>query len=97
MVKKKRGKINLIFLALTLVIILAVVKLVVSNRLATFGQRLDQIEQEGIGFKKERYLLEEKIYQLSSLESIRGRANELGFDRAREIVYYGREVPVALR
>ena len=73
------------------------VKLVVSNRLATFGQRLDQIEQEEIGLKKERYLFEEKIYQLSSLESVNERASELGFDRAREIVYYGREVPVALR
>jgi cell division protein FtsB len=97
MIKKKRGKTYLFSLVIVLVVILAVVKLVISNRLATFGQRLDQIKQEEIGLKEERYILEEKIYQLSSLESVRKRASELDFDRAREIVYYGREVPVALR
>lgn len=82
---------------IVLVIALAVVKLVVSNRLATFGQRLTQIDQEKIDLKKEKILLEEEIYQLTSLEGIKEGARELGFERASEIVYYGRDVPVALR
>ncbi len=97
MMMKKRGKINLTFLVIFLVIILAVTKLIVSNRLATFGQRLTRIDQEKIDQKKEKLLLEEKIYRLTSLESVQGRAQALGFNRAQEIVYFGRDVPVALR
>jgi len=80
-----------------LVIVLAVIKLVVSNRFATFGQRLTQIDQEKTGLKKQKILLEEEIYQLTSLEKIKEGARELGFEQAREVVYYGRDVPVALR
>lgn len=69
----------------------------VSNRLATFGQRLSQIDQELKSLKKEKCLFEEKIYQLSSLENVYQRAQELGFSRTNEIVYLSREVPVALR
>ena len=80
-----------------LVIALAVIKLVVSNRFATFGQRLTQIDQEKTDLKKEKILLEEEVYQLTSLERIKEGARELGFGQEREIVYYGRDVPVALR
>jgi cell division protein FtsL len=94
---KKKGRTNLIFLVIFLVVILAVTKIIVSNRLATFGQRLTQIDQEKIDQKKEKSLLEEKIYQSTSLESVLGRAQTLGFERAQQIVYYGQDVPVALR
>jgi len=94
---KKKGETNLIFLVIFLVVILAVTKIIVSNRLATFGQRLTQIDQEKINQKKEKSLLEEKIYQSTSLESVQGRAQALGFEHAEEIIYYGRDVPVALR
>lgn len=97
MIKNKQRKNYLFSLIILIVLFLAVTKIIVSNRLATFGQRLTQIDQEEMALKKERYLLEEKIYQLSSLESVKERAEGLGFDRAKEIVYYGREVPMALR
>ena len=97
MIKKKKGKASLFSLIIILVVVLAVAKLIVSNRLATFGQRLTQIDQEKVNFKKEKIRLEEEIYQLTSLERIKEGAQELGFEQAKEIVYYGRDVPVALR
>ncbi len=97
MVKIKKGKPYFFSILILVVIILALAKLVVSNRLATFGQRLTQIEKERINLRKEKYVLEEKIYQLSSLESVRQRARIIGFDRQREIISFSREVPVALR
>ena len=80
-----------------LVIALAVIKLIVSNRFATFGQRLTQIDQEKTDLKKKKILLEEEVYQLTNLERIKEEARELGFGQEREIVYYGLDVPVALR
>jgi cell division protein FtsL len=97
MSKKQRGKKSLFSLVIIIALLLAGAKIVVSNRLATFGQRLSQIDQEIKDLRKEKYLLEEKIYQLASLEKINQRAQELGFCRTNEIVYLSLEVPVALR
>ena len=97
MIKKKTGKTSLFFLVVIILFVLAATKIIVSNRLATFGQRLSQIDQEKIILKKEKSLLEGKIYQLSGLDNIYRRAEELGFVQTNSIVYFNREVPVALR
>lgn len=64
---------------IVLVIVLAMVRLVVSNVIATSGLALDKIESQTEALKLENDVLNEKLLSVSSLTAIASEAAKIGF------------------
>ncbi len=62
-----------------IIIALLVARIVVSNALASFGEKVRQIDTRIADFTEENELLTQQVASASSLITITARANELGF------------------
>lgn len=69
----------LLFSIFFLIIILTVVQLLVSNKLATSGVILSSLRQEVLEKKQENEILKTEIAKASSLVNIASQAASLGF------------------
>jgi len=82
---------------LILVIILSVVRIFVSNRIATSGTVLGKVQEQISYYKLENAVLSERLYLESSLTNISSKARELGYtDKKTGFVLSG-QLPVALK
>lgn len=88
---------NAFFLIFSLVFALAVVKIVLTARLATTGVKLAKIETTSGQLIQENRILSEGITENSSLVKISSEAARLGFIKGTKIANFALQVPVALR
>ena len=77
------------------ILLLLVVQIIVSNRLANFGSHLSQVENEISTLTEANQQLEEKIASSSSLMAVADKAKQLGFTKNMTPVYLSRDVSVA--
>lgn len=62
-----------------IIVILSIVQIIVSNNLSTKGVLLGKLEDEIKAYKKENYLIREKLLLASSFTNIASKAGSLGF------------------
>lgn len=72
-------------------IILAIIQVVISNRLVTAGQRLTQIDKEIKRIEEENEYLKKEIASFSSLTTIAKEAEKAGFLRMQSFLYLTEE------
>lgn len=78
------------------VLVLALVQLFISHRLATAGEKVEQFEIRTVQIEQENSLLKEKIGQMGALSRISQEAKKLGLVRTSKILYLTSQIPVAL-
>lgn len=94
---KKSTSIPLLPIALGIVVIcLLVIQVLVSNRLATSGSTIDQVESQIGEISQTNSALEEKIASYSAFTTLKIRAEALGFIKPVTPVYLSPDLPVAL-
>ena len=96
--KEKQTKkfFNLVKFFLFFILLLALVQIYVSHRLATAGKLVAELENETLKIRDENQKLREEISHLGSLSVVFEKAHKLGFKTTKEVVYLTPEVPVAL-
>lgn len=82
---------------LTIVIILAVVQVIVSNSLSTRGAGVDSLEQELTFYKKKNALLKEKLLKISSLNYVASSAAKIGFVEEKSRIFVSSSLPIAVK
>jgi cell division protein FtsL len=87
----------IIGLLLFVAISLSVVKTFVSNNVATSGVVLSKVEEEIDKYKVKNALLSEKLYTLSSLTAISGKAKKMGYTKSRTDFVLNNQYPVAFK
>ena len=92
----RRGGVIITFL--TVVIIgLSIVQISLSNRIATDGSQLAQLDQQINVYKRQNILIQEQVLQASSLTNIEQKAEKLGFVEANSAIYLSTPLPLALK
>ncbi|HCM37686.1 MAG: hypothetical protein UV61_C0002G0239 [Candidatus Gottesmanbacteria bacterium GW2011_GWB1_43_11] len=84
------------WLAGSVVVVLLLIQVIVSNRLATSGHDITRIEQEIQTVNEENQLYAEKIASASALMAIADKAKQLGFVTPVNPIFLTRDLPVAL-
>ncbi len=84
-------------LLITLTLALSVVKIYVSNQIATSGVILGKTQEEINSYKTENILLSEKLYSASALTNIDKEASKLGFVEQKSDFVLSGKVPVAFK
>lgn len=80
-----------------LILALSVIKIFVSNRIATSGVVLGKVQEDLSKYKLENYTLSEKLYTLSSLTNIASKAYDLGYTDSKTDFVLNNQVPVAIK
>lgn len=80
-----------------LVFVLGMAQLIVSNRLANLGVKIEEEAMRTELMTAENRLLEEDLRQKESLINISQAAKELGLAEAKSIYYLVPQVPVAMK
>ena len=80
-----------------LVLGLSIVRIYISNQVATSGVVLGQIEQQRDSYKMENILLAENLYTKASLTNIAEEANKQGFVEQKSDFVLNGQVPVAYK
>lgn len=80
-----------------MVLILALVQLFVSQRLATAGEEVRQLETEAAQLENENRILADEIGKMGSLSMISSKARDLGLVRTTQVFHLTPQVPVALK
>lgn len=93
---KKTKKEKLTSLILGLVLVLCLIQLFISHRLATAGEKVKEFEVRAGQIKEENNLLEEEISQMGALSRVSQEAEKLGLVRTSNILYLTSQIPVAL-
>lgn len=86
-----------IFFLFSIIMLLSVVQVVVSNRLSTTGLELAKMQEEIRLYKNENALLSERLLAASSLTQIASKAAELGFVEAKSPIVISAHVPIAVK
>jgi len=94
--KQKKGLLNLVKIFLLLVIFLGLVQVYLSQRLASAGKAVADLEKEAAEISLENEKLLENLNNQGSLAVVFEKAQSLGFRPANEVLYFTSEVPVAL-
>jgi len=94
--KRKVQKHQLTFIVIILVLILSLVQLLISHRLATTGEVVKKLEVRASQIEQENAFLEEEISQKGSLSEVSQKAEQLGLVRTSSILYLTSQIPVAL-
>jgi hypothetical protein len=79
------------------VLILFLVKISVSNQVATSGVVLSEVSQSLDSLKLENTLLSEQFYNLSALTTIETKAQALGYVEPKENFVLNGQIPVAIK
>lgn len=80
-----------------LIMSLSVIKIFVSNRIATSGVVLGKVGEDLSRYRLENTILSEKLYTLSSLTNIASKAYDLGYADSKTDFVLNNQVPVAIR
>lgn len=79
------------------VILLSVLQIIVSNSLSTKGVLVEQINKEIDNYKKDNYVLREKLLSESSYTVISSEALRAGFIKEKSQVVLTNPLPLAIR
>ncbi len=93
---KKTKKEKLTSLILGLVLVLCLIQLFISHRLATSGEKVAELEVRAAQIEAENNLLEEEISQMGALSRVSQEAEKLGLVRTSNVLYLTSQIPVAL-
>jgi hypothetical protein len=91
----KKKSLPITSLLVGLVLILLIIQVVVSNRIAISGNKITQMEQEINNLNQENSFMNEKIASASSLAVIREKSVNLGFTKNITPFYVSTNLPVA--
>jgi hypothetical protein len=80
-----------------LVLALSVVKIYISNQVATSGVILGKIQEDAANIKMENTLLAEKLYTESALTNIDSKAEKMGFVEQKSDFVLSGQMPVAYK
>jgi hypothetical protein len=80
-----------------LVLVLSVVKIFISNRVATSGVLLGIIQEQAASLKTENVLLSEKLYTESALTNIDSEAEKQGYVEPKSDFVLSGQMPVAYK
>lgn len=94
--RNRRLRLATAFVSIT-VLLLGALQIVVSNRLANLGAKIEEENAKIDLLTAENRLLEEELRQKESLANISQKAKELGFVDAKSIYYLVPQVPVAMK
>jgi len=94
--QKPKQRTNLPSLLGGLVIVLLILQVIVSNRLATTGLKISQIETNIEKLRQGNADLNQQIASASALLTIQDEAKKLGFVKTSKPVYLSQDLPVAL-
>lgn len=95
----KEGKIKnhrLTFVVASLVLILSLIQLLISHRLATTGEVVKELETKAAQVEQENAIFKEEISQKGSLTEVSQKAEQLGLVRTSSVFYLTSQIPVAL-
>lgn len=81
----------------SIICLLLLVQVYVSNRLANTGVEVAEIEREIEELVEENEMFRQKTASASSLLTLKERAHHLGFVKPTAPVYLSRDIPVALK
>ena len=87
----------LVIIVILIVIGLSVTQVIVANSIATHGTELADLQKQINAYKKENFVIKEKILKKSSLTEIASKAGEMGFVRSAKNVYLSTPLPLAKR
>lgn len=76
-----------VFLAVVILLSLALIEVWISNALATFGKKFDEMTQLEQTLEMDNQILENSIAKDASLKSIATESSELGFFKPENIQY----------
>lgn len=79
----------------TIIILLSIVQVAISNSLSTTGLVLGKLDDDVKQYKKENMLLKEELLALTALTHISSSAAELGFVDKRAELYIKTPLPLA--
>lgn len=79
------------------IIILSIIQITVSNNLSTEGVVLGKLEDEISVYKKDNYLIREKLLVVASLTNIASKAENLGFTDDRSHIVLTPSFVVAIK
>lgn len=89
-------KVNLPILVTIIVIVLTLVQLVVTHRLATAGEKVRELEIQTSRLEEKNELLKQEITKLGSLRRISQEAEKIGFVPNNNLLHLTPEIPVAM-
>jgi hypothetical protein len=92
-----RKQVLLIGILALIVFGLSIVRIYISNQVATSGVILGQIQQQVDAYKMENILLAENLYTKSSLTNIAEEASKQGFVEQKADFVLNGQVPVAYK
>ncbi len=87
---------KLTFIFILLMVILAILQIVFANQEANAGRTLQRLEQEIAHLETENKLLEITIASQGSLESLKEKAEKLGFNQGQSILNLSKQKEVVL-
>lgn len=87
----------IITILMFLILTLSVIRIFVSNRIATSGVVLGKVTEDLSRYRLENTVLSEKLYTMSSLTNIASKAYDLGYTDSKTDFVLSNQVPVAIR
>lgn len=84
-------------LLLSVVVVLAISQVVISNSLSTRGVGLDSLDQQIAVYKKKNALIKEKLLEISSFNYIASSAARIGFIEEKSRIFVSSSLPIAIR
>jgi len=88
---------GLIRCLIVVVLLLALARVMVSNRISTSGVALGRLNEEIQSLRVENDLLSEKLLSLSSLNNLASEAAKLGFNEKKDNFVLSNPLPIAQR
>jgi|GEM_PF-4225892 len=88
---------KLVSISVTMVLILTLVQVIVSNTLSTTGVKLGDMQDQISALHRENMILEEKVLKASSLSHISSQAKDMGFLFDKSTVVISDHIPLAKR
>lgn len=82
----------------SIIMVLLMVQISVSNMLSTGGITLSEIQQQTLGLQRQNAILKEKVLSISSLTYVAEKAEKEGFapDKMAAVVVSNAQPPIAL-
>lgn len=87
----------LIIVLISLISVLSLVRIFISNNISTSGIILGKIEEEVKSLKIENSILSEKLYTASALTNVSQKAYDLGYREEKTDLVLTQKLPIAIK
>lgn len=86
MIKEKKLSIQSLVIY-SLVVVLAILQIIISNRLSNFGKKINILEKETSKLTLENEMIKKKTASSSSIATLMREAEDLGFKQKAQVIY----------